>query len=269
MVELLKAQALQDQTLPDPSDPDPESTALLFDFDGTLVDIAEDPSAVILRGDIRDILTHLYGTFGGAVAVISGRPVAEVDAFLQPLRLPLAGVHGLEVQPVGGPIERHAYDRDKLERLIASIRAFTAPHQGLLVEAKGGAVALHYRKRPDLADDVRRFARSCLDTETGVELVHGKMVAELRLGGRSKADAVSRFMGEPPFAGRTPWFFGDDVTDEDAFARINVLGGRSVKIGPGDTCATVRFGTVADFHGWLSRLAAVDAAGAAHAGATP
>lgn len=266
-MELLKAQTLQDQPLSEPSDLDPDSTALFFDFDGTLVEIAQDPSAVVLRHEIRDILTHLYATFGGAVAVVSGRPVAEVDSFLRPLRLPLAGVHGLEVQPVDGPVERHAYDRGKLERLIASVRAFTAPHAGLLVEAKGGAVALHYRKRPELEDDVRRFARSCLDTETGVELVHGKMVAELRLGGRTKADAVSRFMNDAPFAGRTPWFFGDDVTDEDAFSRINDLGGRSVKIGPGETHATARFDTTAAFHDWLSRLAAAGEVADAHAGA--
>ena len=254
--------------MPDPVDLDPYSTALLFDFDGTLVGIADHPSEVVLHAEIRDTLTRLHRSFNGAVAVISGRPVAELEGFLWPLRIPLAGVHGLEFQFLDGTVQRHAYDRDKLERLTASIRAFAAPYRGLLVEAKAGSVALHYRKRPDLQDEASRFAHACLDAETGVELVHGKMVVELRLGGRSKADAVSRFMDEVPFAGRTPWFFGDDVTDEDAFARVNELGGRSVKIGAGDTIATHRFATMEDFHDWLSRLAHTHAAAAptAHAG---
>ncbi len=150
---------------------------------------------------------------------------------------------------------RHGYDNAALDRLIGAARAFAADHPGLLVEAKPGSVALHYRQAPDLADAVKRFAQDCAKAHPGVELMHGKMVAELRLGGRSKADAVSHFMELPPFSGRAPWFFGDDVTDEDGFRRVNELGGQSVRIGPGPTAARHSFESIGAFHRWLVRAA--------------
>lgn len=241
--------------MPEEDELDPYSTALFLDFDGTLVEIADHPDKVILRAEIRDALDQLHDALDGALAVISGRPVSELDTFLAPLRLPLAGVHGLEFRQGDGATERHGYDNAALDRLIGAARAFAADHPDLLVEAKPGSVALHYRQAPDLADAVKRFAQDCAKAHPGVELMHGKMVAELRLGGRNKADAVSHFMELPPFSGRAPWFFGDDVTDEDGFRRVNELGGQSVRIGPGPTAARHSFESIGAFHRWLVRAA--------------
>ena len=241
--------------MPEEDELDPYSTALFLDFDGTLVEIADHPDKVILRAEVRDALALLHDALDGALAIVSGRPVSELDTLLAPLRLPLAGVHGLEFRQGDGAVQGHGYDHAALDRLIASARAFAADHPGLLVETKPGSVALHYRQAPSLAEAVARFARDVAAAQPGVELLHGKMVAELRLGGRSKADAVSHFMELPPFSGRAPWFFGDDVTDEDGFRRVNALGGRSVRIGHGPTAARDSFDSVGAFHRWLVRAA--------------
>lgn len=241
--------------MPEEDELDPYSTALFLDFDGTLVDIADRPDEVILRAEVRDALDLLHDALDGALAVISGRPVSELDSFLAPLRLPVAGVHGIEVRNGNADVQRHGYDSAALDRLVASARAFAAEYPALLVETKAGSVAIHYRQAPELCEAVESFADDCAKAEPSVELLHGKMVAELRLGGRNKADAVSHFMERTPFVGRTPWFFGDDVTDEDGFRRVNELGGQSVKIGPGRTAARNNFESIGAFHRWLVRAA--------------
>lgn len=242
--------------------PDPESTALLFDFDGTLVDIADRPDTISVPPSTRQTLTTLFGRFIGAVAVVSGRPVAELDNYLRIEGMPLAGVHGLELSDGNGHHTRHHFDQAAHGALIASAKAFAGAHTGLLVETKPGSVAVHYRRKPEIGDAVLAFARSLASATSGVELIAGKMVAELRLGGRSKADAVNAIMDLPAFAGRTPWFFGDDVTDEDAFRAANARGGRSFKIGSGETVANGRFAGIEAFHRWLRTLAGSESSNA-------
>lgn len=237
-----------------PGNPDPAGTALLFDFDGTLVDIAGRPDAIRFGAETRNALRLLFDRFSGALAVISGRPVDELDHHIRIDGLPLAGIHGLELADGRGGHIRHDFDPAAHGALIASANAFASAHHGLLVETKPGSVAIHYRCQPDLADDVLAFARSLAAATAGAELIAGKMVAELRLGGRSKADAVTAIMELPAFAGRVPWFFGDDITDEDGFAAANAIGGRSFKIGPGETTAGGRFADIVAFRHWLEAL---------------
>ncbi len=241
--------------MPEEDQPDPYSVALLLDFDGTLVEIADHPGRVIIREDMRSAISSLHKATDGALAVISGRPIAELDAFLSPLRLPLAGVHGLEIRGPDGRLQTHDYEHAALDRLIEAARIFERGRAGLLVETKPGSVALHYRQAPALEPDVSSFAEEMARSTPGAKLMHGKMVTELRLGDRNKAHAVDHLMELPPFAGRQPWFFGDDVTDEDAFARVNDMGGRTFKIGPGDSKAAGRFADTAAFHRWLVRTA--------------
>lgn len=246
------------QPMPDlllEDEPDPYSTALFFDFDGTLVAIEEQPDQVSLRAETVAALEILADVLDGAVAILSGRPVGELTSFLDPLRLPLAGVHGLETSDVAGTVTRHSFDQNSLAMLVEQARSFAAPHAGLLVEAKPGSVALHFRRRPELEAAVVSFAKGAAASVPGAGLILGKMVAELRLGGRTKADALSHFMAVPPFAGRTPWFFGDDVTDEDGFSRANELGGRSFRIGEGRTLAMQTFADFETFQHWLTATA--------------
>lgn len=246
--------------------PDPDSTALLFDFDGTLVDIAERPDAVALLPATHAALARLFDRFGGAVAVVSGRPVDELDDYIRLDGMPLAGIHGLELADGEGQRHRHDFDLAAHGALIASAKSFAGARPGLLIETKPGSVAIHYRRQPEIEDDVLAFARSLAAATAGAELIAGKKVAELRLGGRSKADAVNAVMELPAFTGRMPWFFGDDVTDEDGFKAASALGGRSFKIGPGETAADGRFSDIAAFHHWLQRIANSEREARARAG---
>lgn len=214
------------------------SCALFLDFDGTVVDIAPQPQAVQVPVPLIGVLHDLHGYLQGAVAVISGRPIAQIDAFLDPLRLPVAGVHGAERR--GGDGQVHLIDTHPLDQVEAAARALAAQHPGLLVEGKRGSLALHYRQRPELEDLCLRTMREAVDASPGLTLLRGKMVAEAKPGGASKGRAIEAFLAEPPFAGRRPVFIGDDITDEVGFSTVQRLDGMGIKVGEGATVAWSR-----------------------------
>ncbi len=233
---------------------DPKTLAVFLDFDGTLADIADHPSMVAVDRETKSLLQTLDQTLNGALAVISGRPITEVDRMLTPLRLPVAGVHGFERRDFGGVLHSVAIDEVAVAKLADELQCFAADLPGIFVERKPGAVALHYRGHPKLEklclETMRRYAR----TSGHFEVLHGKMVIEAKAGSWSKADAVAAFMSEAPFKGRLPLFAGDDVTDEAAFAAIAEQDGISIKVGQGKSCARYRAATPAHFLGWLGRL---------------
>ncbi|MDB5753378.1 MAG: otsB [Ramlibacter sp.] len=211
------------------------SCALFLDFDGTMVDIAPQPHAVQVPPPLIAAVRSLYELLDGAVAVISGRPIAQIDNFLLPLRLPVAGVHGAERRGADGTLVLlHAEPLDLVEH---AARALAARHPGLIVETKRGSLALHYRQAPELADECLLAMQAAVDQSPGVTLLHGKMVLEAKPGGASKGRAIQEFLAEPPFSGRTPVFIGDDVTDEAGFFTVQRLGGVGIKVGEGDTAA--------------------------------
>ncbi len=239
-----------------PIDLDPLATALFFDFDGTLAPIVDDPACARLPGTTRALLARLAQAAGGAVAVVSGRPLEELDLMLAPLRLPLAGVHGREWRSADGRVERAASTSPELSAAGRRVTDFAARHAGTLVERKPGAVALHFRLRPDLEPVARALTRTIAAGAPSLRLIEGKMVAEFALGAHGKGDAVAAFMAEPPFAGRQPVYFGDDVTDEDAYPAVDASGGVSVRVGPGPTKARFRLDGVEALAVWMARLAA-------------
>ncbi|WP_170314600.1 trehalose-phosphatase [Aquibium carbonis] len=245
----------------------PSSTAFFFDFDGTLAEIVEDPRAVRIAPEVLEALSRLHRMSGGAVAVVSGREIDALDAFLSPLRLPLGGAHGSERRDPQGRRHQVEADRQSIERVVEQLNRFAASHEGLLVEAKRTSVALHYRRRPELERACRELARAVADT-SGLSLLEGKMVAELKLSGRTKGDLVADFMAEAPFRGRRPVFFGDDVTDEDAFGALPRWDGVSVKIGGGPTIATHRMPDPAALHAWLRGMAGPPSGGTERAGSS-
>jgi trehalose 6-phosphate phosphatase len=122
----------------------------------------------------------------------------------------------------------------------------------LLVEDKGAAIVLHFRKHPQQALRAEALARAAVEGLSDLHVVAGHAIFELRQHGITKAEAIARFMAEPPFARRAPVFVGDDVTDEDGFRAAAASGGFGVKVGPGKTVASYRLGTVASVHAWLS-----------------
>lgn len=231
--------------------------AVFLDFDGTLVEFAAHPQDVRLKSGVREDIAGLAAQTAGALAIVTGRPIAEIDGFLAPLHVPVAGVHGMSRRDSTGQTHETSFDPADLARLRAPLQAFVAGRDGLLLEEKPGSLALHYRRRPELEDACRAAVAAALDSLDHPEDMHvmrGKMVIEVRAGAKNKGQAIAEFMAEAPFAGRTPLFAGDDVTDEDAFAEVNRRGGITVKVGPGETCALYRAASIADFHCWLERL---------------
>jgi trehalose 6-phosphate phosphatase len=241
-------------TLPDLRDPD--QFALFLDFDGTLVAIADRPDDVRLDPETRDALADLDGLLGGALAIVTGREIAAVDRYLAPLRLSVAGVHGLMRRDAQGRTYTSAFDSGLPDAIERAVFPLLAKHPGLLVERKYGALALHYRDHPELEQASIEAVESAVGELHEAEIKRGKMVVEVKAIGGDKGAAVADFLKEKPFAGRCPVFAGDDMTDEDAFVLVNARDGISIKVGPGATHATFRAAGTAEFLEWLRGLPA-------------
>jgi trehalose 6-phosphate phosphatase len=232
--------------------PAPDRQALFLDVDGTLLPIAPHPDAVRVAPDLLDLLRDLTHRCGGALALVSGRSIANIDALFAPLRLPCAGIHGLERRGA----DRVLHHRDAGEQLAPLRRRladYTDARKGLLLEDKGRSLALHFRGAPEYESEAEDFLRELLCDTPSLELTHGKMVLEVKPAGANKGTAIEAFLREPPFAGRQPVFIGDDVTDEDGFDMVNRLGGLSIRVGaPRDTAAAHSLADEAAVHTWLT-----------------
>ncbi len=230
------------------------NAAFFIDFDGTLVEIAPRPDLVEVEPRVRHLLEALRDSYAGAVAIVTGRPLDAVDAFLAPLRLPTAAEHGSVRRDVAGAVH---VDRSGVQAAAAAgaqLAPFAEANPGLVLERKQTSVSLHYRQRPELAEACAVAVGEVVSRTAGLKILEGKMVYELKPAGITKGMAVMAFLGEPPFHGRVPVFAGDDLTDEFAFAAVNQAGGVSIKIGEGDTAAQYR--TTRDgFLRWAEELA--------------
>jgi trehalose 6-phosphate phosphatase len=249
-------------SLPSPPRLHAAEIALFLDVDGTLLKIEREPGAVHVPARLCDILADLQSATSGALALVSGRSLDQLDRLFSPLRLSAAGLHGLERRNLVVGVQRATPDLSVLERARRRLAAFADANQGVLLEDKGLTLALHYRKAPAAADDAIAVAKQAVaDSKGALALLRGKMVCELKPPGFDKGRALAAFMGEPPFAGRHPVFAGDDVTDEAGFATINGIGGVSIRIGNGSPTAA-RFGheDVAAMQTWLFELLKVEAA---------
>ncbi len=239
-----------------PNQIDPRKLAMFLDFDGTLVEIADKPHAVQLKATTRATLERLQLALGGALAIVTGREIEVIDAILSPFRCPVAGVHGLTRRDAMGRAHSKIVEANFLDAAERRLESLAAAHPGLLVERKSHAIAIHYRGAPGLEHACLGAMEAVVHLDGNVRLIRGKMVIEARPSGGDKGTAVADFMEEPPFAGRQPLFAGDDVTDEDAFAVVNRLGGVTLKIGPGETQAQHRLADTAEFLAWLAETAA-------------
>ncbi|CAB3730500.1 trehalose-phosphatase [Trinickia soli] len=233
----------------------PSETAFFFDFDGTLVELAPTPDGVVVPATVVDSLAQLRRLTQGAVAVVSGRGIDSIDAFLGLPDLPIAGLHGAERRDASGDTIRVGFNDERLLRMERVLAELVKAHPGTLLEIKGAAIALHYRNAP-LAETAARAATERLVDQyaDAYVLQPGKMVYEIKPKNVDKGRALAAFLDEPPFAGRTPVFAGDDLTDEKGFAVVNERGGLSIKVGAGDTSARTRVDSVASFVGWLSDI---------------
>lgn len=236
--------------------------ALFLDLDGTLLDIADAPDAVRVDETLRGHLTGLASALGGAFALVSGRPIADIDRLLALPDLAVVGLHGLERRDTVGHIRRLPAPVG-LEPLRARLRRFAARWPGVLIEDKGAALALHYRREPAAAAPGREFVRSLVAGHADLVVLDGNMVFEIKPKRADKGAAIASLMTVPPFAGRIPVFIGDDTTDEDGFATVNRLGGISIRVGDrGPSHAPWQLADVAAVHAWLGRLVATLASAA-------
>ncbi len=231
--------------------------ALFLDFDGSIVEIAPTPGAVRVPASLAPLLRGLGAALGGAVAIVTGRPVAEIDGFLGDAVPAVAGLHGLERRGADGALARPAAPGEALRRALARLGDFAAAHPGVLVEDKTYSAALHYRRAPQAAEACREAAEAALaGLMAGWTVAEGKCVVEIRPAGVTKGTAIEAFMREAPFRGRIPVFCGDDATDEDGFAAVAALGGTGIRVGRGAaTTASVEVETVAGLLDWLAGVA--------------
>jgi trehalose 6-phosphate phosphatase len=239
-------------TLPDLRHPD--QFALFLDFDGTLVAIADRPDDVRIDPETRDALADLNRLLAGALAIVTGRDIEVIDHFLAPLRLSIAGVHGLMRRDARGRTYTSPFDASLPAAIERAVSPLLQKYPGLLVERKYGAVALHYRDHPELEQVSLDALESAVGDLRETEIKRGKMVVEVKAIGGNKGAAVADFLKEEPFAGRRAVFAGDDATDEDAFVLVNARDGISIKVGPGATSAAYRSSGTAEFLDWLRRL---------------
>ena len=234
---------------------DAAEAALFLDVDGTLLELRDRPEDVSAERELIELLGALSSRVGGALSLISGRPIADIDRIFAPVKFPAAGSHGAELRQ--HPEDDVAITTEPLPASILSrLSEFAASHDGLLLERKSGGASLHYRMAPELEAGCRRLVEELM-LEIGQEfrLIPGKMVFELAPRGHNKGKAIAAMMNRKPFAGRRPVFVGDDVTDEDGFMTVNAMGGVSVRVGENrDSAAAYSLGSVADVRHWLESI---------------
>jgi trehalose 6-phosphate phosphatase len=210
---------------------DPASVAFLLDVDGTLVDIGPSPFEVDVPDSLKQILERLYRLSGGALALVSGRPIRDIDKLFAPLKLPAVGGHGAELRIAdSAPVSRVGdFPAAMRRRLIEA----AIPDSGVVFEDKGYSVALHYRQAPHQEERLRAHiaATRAAFPEVETEVLPGKAMFEVKRPGVDKGDGVRAVMAQAPFAGRMPVFIGDDVTDEAAFAAMTAFGGKGFSVG--------------------------------------
>ncbi|HRH14739.1 MAG TPA: trehalose-phosphatase [Azonexus sp.] len=228
-------------------------SAFFLDVDGTLIEIAETPSAVSVDRCLLELIGRIHRASSGAIALISGRSLSDLGTLLGLPRLPMAGQHGLERRDATGRLWIHATPPDAKCAIKAALAPVLARHSGLLLEDKGLTLALHYRQALHMAAYVHRLLAQLVgEIGSGLELQRGKRVVEVKPAGIDKGSAIAEYMLEPPFLGRTPIFIGDDLNDEHGFAEVNRLDGVSIKVGSGASCARFRLPNVAAVRSWLA-----------------
>jgi len=226
--------------------------ALFADLDGTLTPLMATPDAVGPDPDRRRLLDDLVEALSGRLAVISGRALADLDRVLEGRIAAIAAVHGLVRRTAGGVLVGSA-DKGRVGQAVKAFGAFAEGRPGILVEDKAVSATLHFRQAPELAEDCRDLAAR-QGAALGLVVQEGDMVVEVFPPGQDKGTAVEAFMGEPPFAGTTPIFIGDDFTDENGFRAAQALGGFGVIVGARrPTRADYALADVAAARAWLTR----------------
>lgn len=229
--------------------------ALFLDIDGTLLELADTPHGVQVPPELPGLLQTLTQRLDGALALVSGRPLRDIDRFF-PQRCDAAGTHGTQWRLGGVEQPSEPVDEAGLAAAAKFIDVHCSRLPGLLLERKPHALALHYRQASARQQETWALARQVVQTlGPTFRLQPGKEVIEILPTLAGKGNAIRRFMRLPPYLGRRPAFVGDDLTDEDGFAAVNALGGLSIRVGnDAETQARFRLSAPTEVRDWLAGL---------------
>ncbi len=228
--------------------------SLFLDFDGTLVEIEARPDDTRVSDRVRALMAKLSARLDGRVAIISGRPLDQIDGLFGGASFAISGSHGLEVRMPDGQIS--APERPVgLDHALKEVRALQTKHEALVIEDKPFGVSLHYRLAPHIEDECRALAYAMADQD-GLQLQLGKMMFEVRVAGKDKGHGLRALMKSPVMAGTRPVFIGDDDTDEPALAAAEDMGGAGIVVDPiRPSAARYRLADVAATLAWLESAA--------------
>jgi trehalose 6-phosphate phosphatase len=221
--------------------------ALFLDLDGTVIDIAVTPDAVIIPPGLPETLTRLQKNLGGALAILSGRKLADIDR-LAGKNLACAAEHGAILRDAAGAVTRTTSRPAAYESWLKTLNQYAAAMPGIMIEEKDISLVIHYRRVPEHEAELRRLAEQLVGAGDDAVLLPAHCAFELKPRGGNKGDALATFMAQEPFAGRPPIFIGDDVTDEPAIRKANELGGAGLHV------ARDFGGSPAAVRAWLNAL---------------
>jgi trehalose 6-phosphate phosphatase len=241
------------QTLPSPS----LDWCLFLDVDGTLIELTDSPLETFADSELKTLLSHVAERLGGAVALVSGRSIHYLDALFAPLRLPAAGLHGVERRKATGVMHGASFVDTQLSEARTAVTALVAANPGTSIEDKGRTIAVHFRMAPEREELVRNaLAVIAKPLGSNYHIQEGNMVFEIKPRGFTKATAIKAFMKEPPFSGRKPVFVGDDLTDQDGFRMVEDAGGISIAVGE-RVNGQFRLESASGVRSWLQGIAAL------------
>jgi len=230
--------------------------ALLLDVDGTLLDLAARPDEVQVPEDLREVLKTLAECAHCALALVSGRSIAQLDALFSPAKLAVVGCHGAEMRSTPGASVQCRPPLD--ESIRRELYALAAKFPGTLLEDKTYSIAIHYRSAPALEASLKHAAGEFTAAQVALEILEGKAVIEFKPRGYDKATACAALLAHPPFRGRTPVFLGDDVTDERVFDVLPEFSGIGISVGRPMKGADYMLRSPAAVRAWLRELTASD-----------
>jgi trehalose 6-phosphate phosphatase len=231
--------------------------ALFLDVDGTLLDLAARPGEVVTPAGLVTTLARAERKLAGALALISGRSIDDVDHLFAPLRLRASGVHGAEIRLDPEASTTPTAAADLPQSLLAELRQAVEPFPGVFVEDKRFSFALHYRLAPSAERPLRAIVRQLVDSSPiAVDIMDAHYAIEIKSPGFDKGGAIATFLSTTIFRGRTPIFVGDDTTDETGFALVSARGGVAYSVGRQRPGAIATFSKPAAVREWLAEFVA-------------